>query len=316
LHLRSSHEPYSICGRTDNSIDTGLGKLLGYYSNTNTRCFTQTRCSNDPAIRRPRRQRRPNKNHHGHKKKANPGLLASQRMNSQPGETTAADQTAGALDTSHTSLIHDGLTPPPPWNSTPHTVTPTLQQVLDPTKIGRVQHERRAQLARYHPLGEENEQAGGNSLQLRRESTPHATKSTLQQSYGPANMRQNPKLLAWLARYHPLGEGHEPACLEHKEKPDNTQVTVTAQYTHSALLKSSNRPMAAARRRQGQQLYAWHGTPSRRPQTAPPFPLTPAGEVIHPQPPTLPPEVWPSECNTNKAKQPKRDKFFLSTTHC
>jgi len=42
-------------------------------------------------------------------KQANPGLPASQRMNGQPGDTTAADQTAGTLDTSHTSLIHDGL---------------------------------------------------------------------------------------------------------------------------------------------------------------------------------------------------------------
>jgi len=95
----------------------------------------------------------------------------------------------------------------------------------------------------------------------------------------------------------------------------NTQATATAQYTHSTLLKSSNRPMAAARRRQGQQLYAWHGMPSRRPQAAPPFPLTPAGEAIQPQPPALPPEAWPCKCNTNKAKQPKRDKVSLNTTH-
>ena len=113
-----------------------------------------------------------------------------------------------------------------------------------------------------------------------------------------------------------LGEGHEQARSEHKEKPDNTQATTTDQYTHSTLLKSSNRPMEAARRRQGQQLYAWHGTPSRRPQAAPPFPLTPAGEAIQLQPPALPPEAWPCECNTNKAKQPKRDKVFLNTTHC
>jgi len=141
--------------------------------------------------------------------------------------------------------------------------------------------------------------------------------NTLQQPHGPAKiMRQNPKLLARLARYHPFGEGHEQARSEHKEKPVNTQTTATSQYTHSTLLKSSNRPMAAARRRQGQQLYAWHGTPSRRPQAAPPFPLTPAGEVIQPQPPTLPPEAWPCKCNTNKAKQPKRHKVFLNTTHC
>ena len=74
-------------------------------------------------------------------------------------------------------------------------------------------------------------------------------------------------------------------------------------------------PMSAARRRQGQQLDARHGTPSRRPQAAPPFPLTPAGEVIQPPPPTLPPEAWPCKCNTNKAKHPKRDKVFLNTTH-
>jgi hypothetical protein len=140
----------------------------------------------------------------------------------------------------------------------------TLQKVLDLTKIGRVQHERRAQLARNHPLG----------------------------------------------------EGHEQARSEYKEKQDNTQTTTTGQYTHSTLLKSSNRPMAAARRRQGQQLDAWHGTPSRRPQAAPPFPLTPAGEVIQPLPPVLLPEAWPCKCNTNKAKHPKRDKVFLNTTHC
>jgi len=89
----------------------------------------------------------------------------------------------------------------------------------------------------------------------------------------------------------------------------NNQATATAQYTHSTLLKSSNRLMAAARRRQGQQLYAWHGTPSRRP------PLTAATEATQPQPPALPPEAWPCECNTDKARQSKRDKVFLITTH-
>jgi len=98
---------------------------------------------------------------------------------------------------------------------------------------------------------------GRHSLPPRWDPTPHATKYTLHQPHGPAKiMRQKPKLLAWLARYHPVGEGHEQARSEHKEKPVNTQATATAQYTHSTLLKSSNRPMAAARRRQGQQLYA------------------------------------------------------------
>jgi len=157
---------------------------------------------------------------------------------------------------------------------------------------------------------------GRHSPPPRLDPTPHSTKSTLKQPHCPAKiMRQKPKLQARLVRYHPFGEGHEQARSEHKEKPVNTQTTTTAQYTHSTLLKSSNRPMAAARRRQGQQLYAWHGTPSRRPQAAPPFPLTPAGEAIQPQPPALPPEAWPCECNTKKDKQPKRDKVFLNTTH-
>jgi len=91
--------------------------------------------------------------------------------------------------------------------------------------------------------------------------------------------------------------------------PGKTRATGTAQYTHSTLLKSSNRPMTAVRRRQGQQLYAWHGTSSRRP------PLTTASEATQPQPPALPLEVWPRECNTDKAKQPKRDKVFQNTTH-
>ena len=140
---------------------------------------------------------------------------------------------------------------------------------------------------------------GRHSPPPRLNPTPQKTKSTLR-----------------FARYHAFGEGHEQARSEHKEKPGNTQTTATARYTHSTLLKSSNRPMAAARRRQGQQLYAWHGTPSKRPQVAPPFPLTPAGEVIQPQPPALPPEAWPSGCNTTKAKQSKRDKVLLNTTHC
>jgi len=155
---------------------------------------------------------------------------------------------------------------------------------------------------------------------------------------------QNFELSPRLARHHPLGEGYgqarsvlgpeqgteqgmlprhatqglqqKPVPNQHKATQGNTQATATAQYTHSTLLKSSNWPMAAARRRQGQQLFAGHGTPSRRPQTAPPFPLTPAGEAIQPQPPALPLEAWPCECNTNKAKQPKRDKVFLNTTHC
>ena len=93
------------------------------------------------------------------------------------------------------------------------------------------------------------------------------------------------------------GSGHKPArqaaaCTKTSQNHNsalqtqgNTQATATAQYTQSTLLESSNRPIAAARRRQGQQLYVWHGTPSRRSQAAPPFPQTPASEATQPQPP-------------------------------
>ena len=44
---------------------------------------------------------------------------------------------------------------------------------------------------------------------------------------------------------------------------------------------------------------------------------TDTGRRGHPASTTaLPPEAWPSECNTNNAKQPKGDKVFLNTTHC
>jgi len=186
---------------------------------------------------------------------------------------------------------------------------------------------------------------GAHSPPLRLDLMTPAKQQTQQQPCGPAGMLgQNSELSPRLARHHPLWEGYRPARSvlgpeqgteqgmlprhatqgqqqkpvpnQYKETPGNTQATSTAQYTHSTLLKSSNRPMEAARKRQGQQLYAWHGTPIRRPQAAPQFPLTPAGEAIQPQPPALPPEAWPCECNTNKAKQPKRDKVFLNTTHC
>ena len=177
-------------------------------------------------------------------------------------------------------------------------------------------------------------------------SAPKASQQTLQQLHGQAGMLgQTSELTPWLARHHPFWEGHGQArsvlgpeqetehgmlplyaTQELQQKPvpsqhtalktsGNTQTTATIQCTHSTLLKSSNQSMAAARRRQGQQLYAWHGMPSRRPQAATPFPLTQAGGATQPQPPALLLEAWPCECNTNKATQPKRDKVFLITTH-
>jgi len=98
-----------------------------------------------------------------------------------------------------------------------------------------------------------------------------------------------------------------------RQTPGKTRAT--AQETHSTVLKSSNLPMAAAGRRQGQQLYAWHGTHSTSLPAASPFPLTTASEATQPELPALPLEAWPCECNIDKATQPKRDKVFPNTTH-
>jgi len=77
LHLRSPPQrPASNSEVEQITRNTGLGKPLGYYPNTSTRCYTTTRRSNDPARRRPRRQRR-HKNHHGHKDKQNSGFRPS-----------------------------------------------------------------------------------------------------------------------------------------------------------------------------------------------------------------------------------------------
>jgi len=108
----------SIGGRTDDSIDTGLNKFLGYYPNNQHEMLhtdaVQQRPGNLPASAPEASQQKSPRA----QKQANPGRPASQRRKSQPGDTTAADRTAGTMDTSHISVIHDGLAPPPPWNST------------------------------------------------------------------------------------------------------------------------------------------------------------------------------------------------------
>ena len=221
---------------------------------------------NDPAISRPRGQRR-HQNHHGHKDEQ-----PTRRYNR-------------CMDISHISLIHGRPSPPPRWDSTPHAPTPTLQKALDPTKNERHKHKRMTRVERCHPYGEGHEQAGRRSPPPRWDPTPHTTTPTLQQAHDPTkNAKFKHKHLARPARYHFLGEGHEQARSarleqgigqvqprltskdrkkipsEHKSpRPDNTQATATVQYTHSTLLKSSNRTMAAARRTRTTTLcMAWH----------------------------------------------------------
>ena len=203
---------YSFSAKTDNSIDTGLGKLLGYYPNNQHEMLhtdaAQQRSGNSPASAPEASQQKSPRP----QKQANPGRPVSQRRKSQPGDTTAVDRTAGTMGTSHINLIYDGLAPPPPGNSTPHAATPTLH-LLAPIIIGRAQYEHRAQPAQYHPPEEVNEQAGSSSLQLRRESTPHATTVpyTLQPTQPTTKAKPRPQRMILPARYPPLGEGNEQA---------------------------------------------------------------------------------------------------------
>jgi len=67
LHLQSPPQrPASNSEVEQITRNTGLGKPLGLYPNTSTRCYTTARHSNDPARSRPRRQRR-YKLYYGHK---------------------------------------------------------------------------------------------------------------------------------------------------------------------------------------------------------------------------------------------------------
>jgi len=82
-----------------------------------------------------------------------------------------------------------------------------------------------------------------------------------------------------------------------QQTPGKTRATVKD--THSTLLKSSNWPMTVKRRRQGQQLYAYHDQP-RRPPAWQPLPLAVASEDTQPNPEALSLEAWSCECNTGE----------------
>ena len=306
---------YSFSSGTDNSSNNGLGKPMGFYPNHQHEMLSRNEAQQRPG-------HRPSASQAFHplllaQTVANEKMTPQPRQN-QPGAPTAAEGSAGISGTTCTRLIPGGPPSPSPLSSTTQPDAALPQQAA-PTTMGAAPQERRAQQAPHHSIKHGNEQAGRSSLQLGGGSTPAAvTPAVVRCSLQPAS---SAKLgiphMHKQARDLPFGAGHvqanlvmDPVTASNKQKnlddrgklqtrtqapeaPDNTQTTTTGQYTHSTLLKSSNRSMSAARRRQGQQLYAWHGTPSRRPQAAPPFPLTPAGEVIQPPPPALPPEAWP-----------------------
>ena len=119
LHFRCSHKTACSMLKQINSIDTGLGKLLGYYPNIQHEMLHRNAAQHDPATCR-RRHRR-SKNLYWHKtKQTGVRLPTGQRRQSQPGDTTAAERPAGTMDTTHISLIHDETPSPQPRNSTPH----------------------------------------------------------------------------------------------------------------------------------------------------------------------------------------------------
>jgi len=199
----------SFGAKTDNSIDTGLGKLLGYYPNIQHEMLhtdaAQQRPGNLPSA--PQASKKPLRAQN----QAN-GFTTSQRRQSRPGDTTAAERPAGTMDTTHISLIHDGPPSPPPWNSTPHGTMSTLQRTA-PTTTGRAQHERKAQPARHHPLEEGNEQAGSNSLQLGGESTPHVVlaQCTFHPMKPIIKAKSSTQHMLTPARDPSFGDGHEQA---------------------------------------------------------------------------------------------------------
>ena len=115
LHFRRSHETTRSMIKQINSIDTGLGKLLGYYPNIQHAMLHRNAAQQRPGYlpsapqafqKLLRAQNQAN------------GCTASQRRQSQPGDTTAAERPAGTMDTTHISLIYDGTSSPQPRKST------------------------------------------------------------------------------------------------------------------------------------------------------------------------------------------------------
>ena len=127
-----------------NSIDTGLGKLLGYYPNIQHEMLHRNAAQQRPGYlpsapqafqKLLRAQNQAN------------GCTASQRRQSQPGDTTAAERPAGTMDTTHISVGAGHEQAKHVMDQTPTTYMQnnsddrkmvqkqTLQKVLDLTKI-------------------------------------------------------------------------------------------------------------------------------------------------------------------------------------
>jgi len=112
-----------------------------------------------------------------------------------------------------------------------------------------VQYELRARLARYHPLGEGNEQAGRSSPQPRRESTPHATTTTLQLTHPTKNAKLRLKHMTGPARHPPLGEGYVQAGTARAKQGIYRPRTATALDDERPAEKSCRAQIAAGARK-------------------------------------------------------------------
>ena len=155
--------------------------------------------------------------------------------------------------------------------------------------------------------------------------TTHHIAPAPQQTAPTTNGKAQPECRAQQAPHHYIKNGNEQAGSSSLQLGDgSTPVAVTPAAVRGTLqptsVNSLTEPETPRLHRPARDppFGAGHEQANLAidPLPAPPLPLTPAGEVIQPPPPALPPEAWPCECNTNKAKHPKRDKVFLNTTHC
>ena len=151
LHLRSPPpRPASNSEVEQITRNTGLGKPLGLYPNTSTRCYTTARRSKDPTRSLPQRQRH-HKLYRGHKEAYIP--ISTPKQRNRHADTQTASLTDGNIDT-HIIHIRGAHSPPPRSDLTTHAKQQMQQQPYGPAGMLGQNSELSPWLARHHPLGE------------------------------------------------------------------------------------------------------------------------------------------------------------------
>jgi len=148
--------------------------------------------------------------------------------------------------------------------------------------------------------------------------TTHATRQMLQHPKGLTTSPQiEPMSLSQPARYHSFGEGHVqarsvfgPELGTEQQQPPRLEAEAKLQHSQSQtkILHHESMPLP--------QPVRHHPFGEGHVQARSVFGPEHGTEQQQRKLPALPPQAWPSESKTNKAKQPKRDKVFLNTTHC